>query len=94
MVRKSFPKGEHRGKDGVGNFFRSILRGTEVLQFEPEQFIIQDNVVVVLGNEHQRVIKSGKELRQKWVQIYTIENDLIARMEEFATSDVVKEGSR
>ena len=47
--------------------------------------------MVVLGNEHQRVKKSGKELKQKWVQVYTVENDLITRMEEFATSEVVGE---
>jgi len=44
-------------------------------------------MVVVLGNEHQKVKRSGRELKQKWVQIYTIENDLIARMEEFATTE-------
>jgi hypothetical protein len=26
------------------------------------------------------------EVFEKWVQIYTVENDLITRMEEFATS--------
>ncbi len=83
------PKGEYRGKDGARKFFTNILNGTEVIKFEPEQFIIQDNMVVILGNEHQRVKKSGTELKQKWVQVYTIENDLIARMEEFATSEVV-----
>lgn len=45
-------------------------------------------MVVVLGNEHQMVKRSGKELKQEWVQIYTIENNLITRMEEFATSEV------
>lgn len=28
------------------------------------------------------------ELKQKWVQVYTVENNLIIRMEEFATSEV------
>lgn len=84
------PKGEYRGKDGAKKFFSNILNGTEIIKFEAEQFIIQDNKVVVLGNEHQKVKKSGTELKQKWVQIYTIENNLIARMEEFATSEVVE----
>jgi ketosteroid isomerase-like protein len=47
-------------------------------------------MVVVLGQEHQKVIRSGRELKQKWVQIYTVENELITRMEEFATSEEVK----
>lgn len=85
------PKGEYHGKEGTRKFFRSILNGTEVIKFEAEQFIIQDNMVVILGNEHQRVKSSGKKLKQKWVQIYTIKNELIVRMEEFATSEVVSE---
>lgn len=85
------PKGKYTGKDGAHKFFTGILNGTEVIKFEPEQFIAEANMVVVLGNEHQKVKRSGKELKQKWVQIYTIENNLIARMEEFATSEVVNE---
>lgn len=85
------PKGKCTGKDGARKFFTGILNGTEVIKFEPEQFIAEANMVVVLGNEHQKVKRSGKELKQKWVQIYTIENNLIARMEEFATSEVVNE---
>lgn len=83
------PKGQYNGKEGVRKFFTSILNGTEVLHFEPEQYITEGNMVVILGHEHQRVKRSGKELKQKWVQIYTLENGLIIRMEEFATSEIV-----
>jgi ketosteroid isomerase-like protein len=85
------PKGEYKGKDGTRKFFTGILNSTEVLKFETEQFIVEGNMVVVLGNEHQKVKRSGKELKQKWVQIYTVENNLITRMEEFATSEVVNQ---
>lgn len=83
------PKGTFTGKDGVSTFFRNIHDRTEILSFEPRQFIVEGNVVVVLGREHQRVKRSGRELKQQWVQIYTIEHNLIARMEEFATSEDV-----
>lgn len=83
------PKGTFEGKEGVRKFFNNILNNTEIINFEPQQFICEGNMVAVLGQEHQRVKKSGKELKQKWVQIYTVENDLITRMEEFATSEVV-----
>lgn len=85
------PKGEYKGKDGARQFFTGILNGTEIIKFQPEQYIVEENMVVVLGNEHQKVKKSGKELKQKWVQVYTIENDLISRMEEFATSEIVSQ---
>ena len=84
------PKGTFEKKEGVRAFFTNILDKTEIISFEPQQFIVEGKMVVVLGQEHQRVKRSGRELKQKWVQIYTVENDLITKMEEFATSEEVK----
>lgn len=83
------PKGSFERKEGVRAFFTNILERTEIINFEAQQYIVEGNRVVVLGHEHQKVKRSGKELKQKWVQIYTVENELITRMEEFATSEEV-----
>ena len=83
------PKGSFEQKEGVKAFFTNILERTEIINFEAQQYIVEGNKGVVLGHEHQRVKRSGRELKQKWVQIYTIENELITRMEEFATSEEV-----
>lgn len=65
------------------------MEKTEIINFEPIQYIVEENVVVILGKEHQKVKRSGRELKQDWVQIYTVENGLITRMEEFAASEEV-----
>ena len=83
------PAGVFKKKEGVKTFFTNIMERTEIIVFEPQEFIVEGNKVVVLGREHQKVKRSGRELKQKWVQIYTIENDLITKMEEFATSEEV-----
>ncbi|MCB0481457.1 MAG: nuclear transport factor 2 family protein [Flavobacteriales bacterium] len=83
------PAGIFEKKEGVRAFFSNIIEKTEILSFEPQQYIVEGNMVVVLGQEHQRVKRSGRELKQKWVQIYTVENELITRMEEFATSESI-----
>lgn len=83
------PAGTFEKKEGVRTFFSNILGKTEIINFEPQQYIVEGNSVVVLGREHQKVKRSGRELKQKWVQIYTVENGLITRMEEFATSEEV-----
>lgn len=83
------PNGIFEGKEGIRKFFKNILNSTEILAFEPQQYIVEGNTVVVLGHEHQKVKRSGRELKQKWVQIYTVENGLITRMEEFAASEEV-----
>ncbi|KAA3638898.1 MAG: nuclear transport factor 2 family protein [Proteobacteria bacterium] len=76
-------------KAGVRAFYTNIMDRTEIISFEPQQYIVEGNMVVVLGQEHQKVKRSGRELKQKWVQIYTVENKLITKMEEFATSEEV-----
>lgn len=83
------PKGVFEKKEGVRTFFNNIIDNTEIISFEPQQYIVEGNMVVVLGQEHQKVKRSGRELKQKWVHIYTVENNLITRMEEFATSEEV-----
>lgn len=83
------PKATYNGKEGARAFITGILDNMEIISFEPRQFICEGNCVAVLGSEHQKVKRSGKELRQQWVQVYTVENGLITRMEEFATSEVV-----
>lgn len=84
------PAGTFEKKEGVRTFFTNIMDRTEIINFEPTQYVVEGNMVVVLGQEYQRVKRSGRELKQKWVQIYTVENGLITRMEEFATSEEVK----
>lgn len=83
------PAGTFEKKEGVRTFFTNIMKRTEIINFEPQQYIVEGNMVVVLGKEHQKVKRSGRELKQKWVQIYTVENELITKMEEFATSEEV-----
>lgn len=83
------PKGKFEKKEGVRKFFTNIFERTEMIKFDIQQYILDGNMVVVLGQEHQRVKRSGRELKQKWVQIYTVENELITKMEEFASSEEV-----
>lgn len=85
------PAGTFEKKEGVRAFYTNIMEKTEIINFEPQRYIVEGNMVVVLGEEHQKVKRSGRELKQKWVQIYTVENDLITKMEEFATSEEVNE---
>lgn len=58
------PKGRFEGKEGVRSFARNILERTEIILFEPRQYIVDGNMVAVLGEEHQRVRRSGRELKQ------------------------------
>src|SRR5688500_7247391 len=69
------PNGTYEGTEGARAFISNIINSTEILNFEPQQYICDGNTVVVLGREHQRVKRSGREPKQKWAQIYTVQND-------------------
>ncbi len=81
----------YKGKDGVMQFFNNVNEHIEYLDFQPKQFITEGNTVVVLGNEKQKIKRNNEILEQGWVQVYTVENGLITKMEEFSnTSYAVK----
>jgi len=78
--------GVYKGKKGVTKFFSNVNEHIDYLDFQPSQFIAEGNMVVVLGNEKQKIKKNGEILEQEWVQVYTVEKELITRMEEFSNT--------
>jgi len=76
----------YKGKDGVMQFFNDVNDHIEYLDFQPKQFIAEGNVVVVLGNEKQKIKRNNEVLEQEWVQIYTVKQELITKMEEFSNT--------
>ena len=88
------PKATFQGKEGAARFIRNILTTTEIIKFEPQQFVTEGNTVVVIGEDRQILKRTSEEVKQRWVQVYIVENNLITRMEEFATTEVVKAPQR
>ncbi len=80
------PAAKFKGKDGARMFFEFNINALEVVFFNANQFIEEGNSVVVLGNEHFISKADGTHLKNSWVQVYTITDGLISKMEEFATS--------
>lgn len=78
--------GTYKGKKEVVKFIGNIVSNVEILDFKVEQILNNGNTVVVLGSEKQKIKHNGKILEQKWVQVYTVENGLITKMEEFANT--------
>jgi ketosteroid isomerase-like protein len=78
--------GTYKGKEEVVEFIGNIVSNVDILDFKVEQIISNGKTVVVLGSEKQKVKKNGNILEQKWVQVYTVEDGLISKMEEFANT--------
>lgn len=80
------PAAKFKGSEGARMFFEFNINALEVVFFNANQFIEEGNTVVILGNEHFISKENGAQLKNSWVQVYTVTNGLISRMEEFATS--------
>ena len=80
------PSAKFVGKDGARMFFEFNINALETVFFQPQEFIEADNKVIILGKEHFISKEDRSEMKNTWVQIYTVENGLISKMEEFATS--------
>lgn len=84
--------GTYTGKEGIADFVSNIFSSVDVLSFKVNKMVAGDhNTVVALGEETQKIKSNGKMLTQSWVQVYTVENGLITRMEEYANTAVAAE---
>ena len=83
---QKLPSLRFEGKSGVTQFFATNFNTMHVEYFDILKTIQQGDTIVVLGREKFTVDGQQGFLAQKWVQVYTVKNGLITRMEEFATS--------
>jgi len=78
--------GTYQGKEGAVKFIMNIMVNVDVLDFQVSKIVADQNTVIVLGSEKQKIKSNSEVLEQKWVQVYTVENDLITRLDEFANT--------
>lgn len=81
--------GMHRGVNGVREFFGKLLNTFEITNFEPQDFLAQDEKVVVLGTSLERVKATGNAIEFRWVHVFTIRNGRIVAFEEPADVSAV-----
>lgn len=83
---QKMPSVRFEGKSGAEKFFATSFTAMKIDYFRPLTFIEEDDTIVVLGEESYVMDGIDGKLTNKWVQIYTLTDGLISKMEEFATS--------
>jgi ketosteroid isomerase-like protein len=73
-------------KKGVEQFFAINFASMKMEYFRVNRFLQDGNTVAAFGEEKFTMEGQEGAMAQKWVQVYTVDNGLITRMEEFATS--------
>jgi uncharacterized protein len=81
--------GKRTGRDGVRDFFATLARDQEVLEFEPREAVAQGDKVVSLGDYKWRVKETGREFETDFVHVFTIRDGKIVAFREHFDSAVV-----
>ena len=80
------PSAKFVGKEGARMFFEFNINALEVVYFNVNEIVEADDKIFVFGNEHFISKEDRSEMKNRWIQIYTVQNNLITKMEEFASS--------
>ncbi len=78
--------GRRQGREKVGEFFSSLARQQDTLQFEPREFVAQNDKVVALGQYTWRVKDTGREYGGDWAHVFTVRDGKIAGFHEYMDS--------
>jgi ketosteroid isomerase-like protein len=88
--------GTWRGREQVGQFFQTLSDVQEARQFEPREFIAQDDRVVALGHYAWHVESTGREWESDFAHVFTVRDGKITRFQEYtdtaALGDAFREG--
>ena len=71
--------GTRHGHEGVAEYFSLLDVNLDFEQFEPREFVAQDDTVVVLGFERSVMKSTGRPLENEWAHVYTLRDGKIAK---------------
>jgi uncharacterized protein len=81
--------GKRTGRDGVSDFFATLARDQDVVEFELREFVAQGDKVVSLGHYQWRVKANGREYASDFVHIFTVRDGKITGFREHFDTAVV-----
>ena len=81
--------GKRIGRDGVKDFFATLARDQDVLEFEPLESLAQGDKVISLGHYKWRVKDTGREYASDFVHVFTVRDGKITGFREHFDTAVV-----
>jgi ketosteroid isomerase-like protein len=75
--------GSRHGKEEVRKFFDELSDAQHVLQFDPQEFIAQDELVVALGHYAWSVRSTDRMYESDFAHVFSIRDGKIFRFREY-----------
>ncbi|HEX2183619.1 MAG TPA: nuclear transport factor 2 family protein [Rubrobacteraceae bacterium] len=86
--------GRWHGREHVGQFFQALSDTEEVRQFEPREFVAQDDKVVALGHYAWQAKSTGREWESDFVHVFTVRDGRITRFQEYMNTAAIVDALR
>jgi ketosteroid isomerase-like protein len=78
--------GKRAGRNSVKEFFATLARDQEVLEFAPREFVAQGDKVVSLGHYQWRVKDTGRNFASDFAHVFTIRDGKVTGFKEYFDS--------
>ena len=75
--------GKRNGRASVKEFFATVERDQDVIEFEPREFIAQGDKVISLGDYKWRVKDTGREFASDFAHVFTVRDGKIVAFREY-----------
>ena len=75
--------GTYRGRDGVATFFQKLTADTEILEFQPREFVADGNRVLVVGWERVKIKPTNRIVEVDWVMSFTVLDGKVSKYQQF-----------
>lgn len=82
--------GHYEGADDCRRFFETVLANVNIHVFEPEEFIVEGNKVVVVGHLFLTTKSSGKEIRSPFVHVIHCKDGKWVHFRDFMNTSVAE----
>jgi hypothetical protein len=82
--------GRREGQAQVAEFFSLLSGDQDVVQFEPREFVAQNDKVVALGTYNWRVKATGREYGGEWAHVFTVQDGKISGFYEYMDTAAAK----
>jgi ketosteroid isomerase-like protein len=83
--------GTYRGKAGVASFFEKLALESEILAFEPREFVADGDRVLVIGWERGKVKATNRMFQADWVMAFTVRDGKVAKFHEYSDTQAIAE---
>ena len=75
--------GHRRGRQQVADFFAGLAQSQIPEEFEPEEFVGNEDKVIVVGHQRWRVKATGRVYADDWAHIFRIQGGKIVGFREY-----------